>query len=92
MQGHLGPRDLCLNKLSKGPLGMQCYIPNLKHLIKVFLKKIFEYFSMEEYFSKYFYGSNQGPLARGHLGPWDLGLNKLGKGVPGNAIYHITST
>ena len=37
----------------------------------------------------HFYGSNLGPLARGHLGPWDLGLNKLGKGAPGNATYHM---
>ena len=28
---------------------------------------------------------------RGHLGPWDLGLNKLGKGPPGNATYHISA-
>ena len=40
----------------------------------------------------YFYGSNLGPLARGHLGPWDLGLNKLGKGPPSNATYQISST
>ena len=25
MQGHLGPRDLCLNKLGKGPLGMHLH-------------------------------------------------------------------
>ena len=37
MQGHLGPRDLCLNKLGKGPLGMQCYIPNFKDLSIVVL-------------------------------------------------------
>ena len=29
----------------------------------------------------------QDPLARGHLGPWDLHLIKLGKGPLGNAIY-----
>ena len=29
----------------------------------------------------------QDPLARGHLGPRDLHLNKLGKGPLGNAIY-----
>ena len=34
------------------------------------------------YISMHFYGLNLGPLARGHLGPWDLGLNKLGKGAP----------
>ena len=28
-----------LNKLGKGPLGMQCYIPNFKHLSKAVLKK-----------------------------------------------------
>ena len=42
-------------------------------------KKIFEYFSM------YFYGSNLQSLARIHLGPWDLHLNKIGKGPLGNA-------
>ena len=36
-----------------------------------------------EYFSTYFYGSYLGPLARDHLGPWDLHLNKLGKGLLG---------
>ena len=30
-----------------------------------------------EYFFMYFYGSNLRPLARGHLGPWDLYLNNL---------------
>ena len=35
----------------------------------------------------HFYGSNLGPLARDNLGPWDLHLNKLGKGPLGNAIY-----
>ena len=44
------------------------------------------------YISMHFYGSNLGPLARDHLGPWDLGLNKLGKGAPGNATYQISST
>ena len=45
-----------------------------------------------EYISMHFYGLNLGPLARGHLGPWDLGLNKLGKGPPCNATYQISST
>ena len=49
-------------------------------------EKVFEYISM------HFYGSNLGPLARGHLGPWDIGLNKLGKGPPENATYYISST
>ena len=31
----------------------------------------------------HFYGSNLGPLARGHLGLWDLHLNKLGRGALG---------
>ena len=51
--------------------------------------------SEEEDFLIYFYafyGSNLGPLARDHLGPWDLRLNKLGKGAPGNATYQISST
>ena len=64
----------------------QCYIPNFKHLSQVVIKKkIFEKFSM------YFYGSNLGPLARGHLGPWDLGLNKLGRSALGNATYQISN-
>ena len=48
-------------------------------------KKIFKYFYM------YFYGSNLGSPARGHLGPWDLGLNKLGIGALGNATYKISN-
>ena len=52
----------------------------------VLKKKIFEYFS------KYFYGSNLGPLARGHLGPWELNLNRLGRGLLGNATYNISKS
>ena len=48
-------------------------------------EKIFEYFSM------YFYGSNLQPLARSHLGPWDLHLNKIGKGLLSNAKIQISS-
>ena len=60
----------------------QCYILNFKHLGQVVLKKkIFEYISV------HFYGLNLEPLARGHLGPWDLGLNKLGKDH--KAMLHI---
>ena len=45
VQGHLGPRELCLNKLCKEALGMQCYIQNFKHLSQEILKKnISEYF------------------------------------------------
>ena len=62
------------------------FIPNFKHLSQVVLKqKIYQYFSM------YFYGSNLGPLARGHLGLWDLHLNKLVKGELGNATYQISN-
>ena len=39
----------------------------------------------------HFYGSNLGPLARDHLGPLDLHLNKLGKEPLGNAIYQRTT-
>ena len=53
----------------------QCYIPYFKYLSHVVLKKKMYIFSM------YFYGSNLGPLARGHLDPWDLHLYKLGKGL-----------
>ena len=73
MRGHLGPRDLCLN------IGMQCYIPNFKHLSQVVLKKeTFQYFSM------YFYGSNLGSMCRGHLGACGLDLNNFGKRPLGN--------
>ena len=43
------------------------------------------------YFSMYFYGLNLQPMARSHLGPWDLHLNKLGKGPLGNATKQISS-
>ena len=39
----------------------------------------------------YFYGSNLGPLATGHLGPWDLHLNKFVRGELGNATYEISN-
>ena len=39
----------------------------------------------------YFYGLNIGPAARGHLGPRDLHLNKLGKGALDNATYQISN-
>ena len=39
----------------------------------------------------YFFGLNLGPLARGHLGSWDLHLNKLGRGPLGNATYQISN-
>ena len=51
----------------------------------VLKKIIFEYFSM------YFYGLNLWPLTRSHLGPWDLHLNKLGRGSVGNATYQISN-
>ena len=43
------------------------------------------------YISMHFYGSNLKPLARGHLGPWDLHLNKLGRGALGNCTYPISN-
>ena len=42
-------------------------------------------------FSMYFYGLNLGPLAWGHLGSWDLYLNKIGKRPPGKATDLISS-
>ena len=57
---------------------MRCYIPNFKHLSQVVLKK-----KILKYFSVYFYGLNLGPPVQGHLGPWDILLNKFGKGPPG---------
>ena len=45
VQSYHGPKDHCLNKIGKGPPGMQYYIPNITYLSKVVLeKKIFEYF------------------------------------------------
>ena len=52
-----------------------------KHLSQVAMKKISEYFSM------YFYGSNLGPLAWGHLELGDLQLNKSGIRPQGNASF-----
>ena len=79
MQGQLGPRDLSLNKLGKGPLGMQCYIPNFKHLRKVLpRKKIFVYFTL------CFYGKE---LLRSQLGPCGLDFNVFGKRPLGNANF-----
>ena len=49
--------------------------------------------SEEEDFLIYFYAFLWfEPRTRDHLGPWDLSLNKLGKGAPGNATYQISST
>ena len=45
-----------------------------------------------KYFSMYFCGPKLGLLARGHFGPWDLHLNKLGRGALGNATYQISNT
>ena len=45
--------------------------------------------SEAEDFSIFFFGSNLGTLARGHLGPWDLHLNKPVRGELGNATYQI---
>ena len=86
MQDPHGPSDLSLNKLGKGLLGIQFYIPKYKHLSKVVLKKkIFEYFSM------YFYGLNLGPQWRGHLESCGLDLNELGIRPQGNVTYQISS-
>ena len=51
--------------------------------------------SEEEDFSIYFYAFlwlEPRTPGTGHLGPWDLGLNTLGKGPPSNATYQISST
>ena len=45
----------------------------------------------EEDFSMYIYDLNLGPPGAGHLGTWDLHLNKLCKGPLGNATYYISS-
>ena len=47
--------------------------------------------SEAEDFSIFFYSSNLGPLATGHLGPWDLHLNKFVRGELGNATYQISN-
>ena len=65
----------------------QSYIANFKHLSRVVLKKkIFEYFSM------YFYGSNLG--YPGKEPSWILGphLNKIGKGLLGNATTQFQAS
>ena len=41
--------------------------------------------------SMYFYGLSLQPLPRSHLGPWDLHLNKIGKGPLGNSTIQISS-
>ena len=85
-RGHLGPWDLHLNKLGRDPLGNATYqISNIwaKWFWRRRFLNIFLCISMVWTYD---------PLARGHLGPWDLGLNKLGKGPPGNATHQISST
>ena len=47
--------------------------------------------SEEEDFFMYFYGSNLGLLARGHLGPWDLHLDKLGRDALSNATNQMSN-
>ena len=50
--------------------------------------------SEEEDFLIYFYAFlwfEPRTPARGHLGPWDLHLNKLGRGALGNATYPISN-
>ena len=72
MGGHLGPRDLCLNKVGKGLLSMQSKLTKFQASEQSGSEKEdFEYFPM------YFYGSNLGHMWRGHLGPCSLDLNKL---------------
>ena len=56
-RSHLGPWDLHLNQIGKGPLGHAT--------IQIMTKKIFEYFSM------HFYGLNLGPPGAGLS--WTLG-------------------
>ena len=77
---HLGPWDHHMSQIGKGLPGNATYIPNFKHLSRVVLKK-----KIFEYFSTYFYDLNLEPLARNHLGIWDLHLHKIGKGPLGNA-------
>ena len=85
-RGQLGPWDLHFTKLGKRPLGnatseFKPYEP-IGSVEEHFLKNVF----------MFFYGMNLGPPGGGHLGPWDLHLNKLGKGSPGNATCRISST
>ena len=83
-QDHLGPSTSIRTHFAKDHKAM--LLMNFKHLSQLVLnKKIFEYFSM------YFFGSNLKPLVRGHLGSWDLHLNKIGKGPLGNATNQISS-
>ena len=49
----------------------------------------------EEDFLKYLYAFiwfAPRPLAGGHLGSWDLHLNKIGKGLLGNATYQFQAS
>ena len=85
MRDHLASRDLQFNKIGKKSLG-KCFLSNLKHLSQVVLKK-----KISEYFSIYFYGLNLGRPHLGHLGPWDLHLVILDKGLLSNATYQISS-
>ena len=82
-------RIVHFNKLGKGPLGNATYqISNI--WARWFWRRRF--FNIFLCISVHFYGSNLGPLVLGHPGPWDLGLNELGKGPPSNATYQISST
>ena len=40
----------------------------------------------------HYYDSNIGPLVQGHLESWDVGINKLGKGPPGNATTEFQAS
>ena len=78
-RGHLGPCGHDLNNLGKRLLGKLC--------IKF---QACEPSGSEEgflIFFMYFYGSSLGLPGRDQLEPWDLCLNKFGKGPPGNATY-----
>ena len=62
----------------------QCYIPKFKCLSQVVLKKkVCKYVYVFLLFEPR-------TTWRGHLGPWNLHLNTLGKGPPQNATNQIS--
>ena len=78
--GHFGLQGHHLNKLGRGPLGNATYYISNIWAYLFWKRRMFNLFI-------YFYGLNLEPLMQGHLGPSDLCLNKLCKGVLGMQCY-----
>ena len=75
-----------MNKLGKGPLG------NATHQISTSKPSGSEEEDIFIFFYVFLWFEPKSPWHGGHLGPWDLGLNKLGKGPLGNATYQISTS